>query len=731
MSVSIKFNETKFDTLISDCETAINDAGSILTKFENLKDMKISLSDERVKKTYINDEGNNYDYTEYAIIYNNSLDNASSSEGDRPYVRIKSFKSSMENYVEVLKNIRTAIQNFDGNIPSLKEALESVDGYNASDWKYETVDGVEVAKYKFVDQYGNVSYMTVAEMTNAGYTAINMTMSEVVVQGLSGSGLDINGINTNVNAFISAGAKSRAFSVASKQDINNVLTANNTSLSAYSALQNSILSTNPNLLNQVNAVTAAGFSAAGLLLAGMDLRGGFVGQTPSKPSKPINNGGSTNQHSDIVETPSKTEVNEEIVNPPEEIVNPPEEVVDPPEEITNDVEITDIIPESEIPEEIDAGISIIEEEIDYDELARQQYEDTDLEELNEYRQSIIDDVNSMLENGEIDKIKEKLKEYGYSDEDIDKIVADREACINAVLAGDEKQQLSKIAKELAEKDGIKDYESVYEQTPTYLETVDGTDATLLVIYKDDERITAAEESLVTCEDKYKDAVIASNEAVAAVTVASTQMKAVKDEYVAKYGTEDTTKWGEDAAKRYNDSIERYNSTVQTAKEKASQVEAAKNEVISANDELKATKDKVREEIKENNRRVDILGEVDKNGGTTETLDETFSSEDVDTSNDVSTSSSNESSTVIIDDNSGVDMLTEMVEDSGNEVLTDDSSQQNVEVLEDNSNIDAPENINETSYDTETSNDNLDDGVGTISSDGSVSASDNDVLSMLE
>ena len=107
MAVKVLVNDTKLDTMIEKCQTAIDNAGSIITKFSNLTDMKISTSSELVKKTHTdpdtNEEVVDYDYTSNADSYNSGLENLSKND-DGPCGCISKFKEGMTNYINALKH---------------------------------------------------------------------------------------------------------------------------------------------------------------------------------------------------------------------------------------------------------------------------------------------------------------------------------------------------------------------------------------------------------------------------------------------------------------------------------------------------------------------------------------------------------------------------------------------------------------------------------------------------
>lgn len=632
MAVKVLVNDTKLDTMIEKCQTAIDNAGSIITKFSNLTDMKISTSSELVKKTHTdpdtNEEVVDYDYTSNADSYNSGLENLSKND-DGPCGCISKFKEGMTNYINALKQIRTAIQNFDSTKPSLKSALASVEGYDSSNWKFETVDGVEVAKYRFVDANGNVTYITVAEMVNSAYTAINMEMSQAVLAGLRGEKPDMDTIITDVNSFVTSGLKSRAFAVASKDDMDKVLTDSGHTWSEYDSILKDIYGANAGLETQVNAVVSAGFLASGLVLAGLGAadpdKAGKKKKSPGGNNSGGNNHGGNNPGG-----------NNPGGNNPGDTTNTPVETdpvdTDPEEPVGttphNDIEITTPIDDKEIPSELDLDLTDNEEEVNYDELARKEYENTDLEDINEYREDLINSINEKFDAGDLDSIKEKLAEYGYSEDDIAKIIEDRQSTITAILAGDEKQQLVEIAERLykeAHPDAVldengllKDFTSIYKQEPKYEDLVNGTENQLLINIEQNEDLAEYRDSVNNAHEDYKNEAEAANTAIAQAATAQTTMENLKSEYTAKYGTDDTKKWDEEAAKKYNESIESYNDSVNKAKDANAKAMDAKAKYEDAVDKYDNAKKELLDQVKEDNDRTDFWGDLkddDSSGDT--------------------------------------------------------------------------------------------------------------------
>lgn len=640
MAVSIKVDTDALANMISLCDQLSQVVNNCQTKINNCSSMKLSdpYNDSCVYKedTYDNSveppECNNdgYNYRDKASTYNGAIDGLVGIDN------LTNFKSGLENYRSCLVNIQTAVENFDSSTVSLEAAMGDYD-HNTWEFKMEDTDGdgvadTQVAYYNFVYADGKVYQMTVAEMVNSAYTGIGMSMSGAVANGETGmDATTYKSYLDSVNSFVAQGAKSNAFGVASKTDIENTLYAATGSRN-LDTQYNSALS---ELANKVdydnylgNAMLTSGFAMGGAMLAALGLAGGLKdnsgGNNPGGNNHGGNNHGGNNpggnnpggNPGDTTNTPVETDP----------VDTDPEEPVDTTPH--NDIEITTPIDDKEIPSELDLDLTDNEEEVNYDELARKEYENTDLEDINEYREDLINSINEKFDAGDLDSIKEKLSEYGYSEDDIAKIIEDRQSTITAILAGDEKQQLAEIAERLykeAHPDAVldengllKDFTSIYKQEPKYEDLVNGTENQLLINIEQNEDLAEYRDSVNNAHEDYKNEAEAANTAIAQAATAQTTMENLKSEYTAKYGTDDTKKWDEEAAKKYNESIESYNDSVNKAKDANAKAMDAKAKYEDAVDKYDNAKKELLDQVKEDNDRTDFWGDLkddDSSGDT--------------------------------------------------------------------------------------------------------------------
>ncbi len=619
MGTVFKYNETEFNSIISKCGTAIEKGNDILNKFSSLSDMKINLSDTRVKKNSIDDEGNeivDYDYTSNAQAYNDLLDKLANKSSGTTSDYIKKFVDGMTNYKNALLQIQKAIDEFDGNIPSLKSALSSIEGFDCSNWKFETNDqGVEIVSYSFADSDGNKYYVPVAEMVNCAYTATNMMMNQAVLAGLNGEIPDMSSISNSVNSFVSAGVSSNAFGVTSSENINNVVKNNGYSMSDYDSKLKELYNTNNGLESQTAGVIASGFSAAGIALAAFSKSNlSDVGTDNVKqPIKQIlDTSSSRSLENDFSESDNGPITNDELVEEVTSVLDPVSDF-----EHLDDIKIVEINDEK-IPDLEE--IKPINVEKDYDKLARLEYEKITVEELDEYRAEIINDINEKYDIGDFESIKEKLKEYGYSESDIENVIKDRQATITALLVSDEKQQLSKIANDLASKDDVTDFKSSYDVVSTYIETVDGTSSTLLANISNDENVMSARKIVNENFEAYNNKVNETTNLINYANDSKAKMESLKNDFTNKFKSDDPSRWDSDAISQYNDSINKYNDAVSKSNEAVKYLTSIKFQYDDSVNQLNKVESNLLDNIKKENRRIDLIGEENINTETNEVLD---------------------------------------------------------------------------------------------------------------
>lgn len=509
-----------------------------------------------------------------------------------------------DNYRRLL-NIYAKVDNL---VLSMLEIMSKVDTYqkeyadfsdSAAGLGLKTSTADDGITLKTIDTYvvidGEKVELSTSEAINAFFTYESTVMSaEFEAAYLADQGINVNydDIVKNANGFMKSTVKSQLYS---HEFIEAVLPAyKEAGLISYNDGVNAVAATNGLTTDQFSSALS---KVPGGLGSYTGLLGGaFLGTLvdPNKNNGGGNNGGGNNgggnngggnngggnNGDSPIESPSKPEPSNEVKIPEKTEVKIPEKVEEP------------------------------KVEKNYDDLAREKYESQGTDKIDEHRTEIIDAVNKKIDEGDYDSIKKKLKEYGYSDADIEEIIKDRQSIITAILAGDEQAELLKIAKEMAEKDGVKDFSSDFEKAYSYKDTIDGTCNELLVSLAANEDLTKEKGLVDTAFTAYNEKVVTANAAIVAATTASTSMTDIMKKYSEKYGTEDTTKWDEDSAKEYAEAVKTYNTKVEEADKAVKEQEAAKKAYDEEKDKYDEMKQEFLDKIKEENDRTDFWGNVD-------------------------------------------------------------------------------------------------------------------------
>lgn len=265
--------------------------------------------------------------------------------------------------------------------------------------------------------------------------------------------------------------------------------------------------------------------------------------------------------------------------------------------------------ETELPEKVG-------EEVDYDQLARDEYEFGEgAEKINKFREELIKEVTELYETGNMDSLKEKLAKYGYSEDEINTIIADKEMAINAVVDGETRLILAEKAIELAKADGVENWDTKYDNDPD-IKTLEEDPVELLMLASNDEKVCELKTALDEVKDDYDKAVDEMNELLEKVNTEETELTELKAKYDKEFG-EDASKWSEEAVADYNEAIKEYNEAVKTAEEKYTEFEKIKEQYDKANEDFMKAKEEYYTKFKENilNNSVDENGNPIKPGDT--------------------------------------------------------------------------------------------------------------------
>lgn len=192
---------------------------------------------------------------------------------------------------------------------------------------------------------------------------------------------------------------------------------------------------------------------------------------------------------------------------------------------------------------------------DYDDLARQKYEAQGDAKISEHRAGIIEEANRLFESEDKTELINRLKAYGYSDNDIQTIINDRDLTITALVSGDQREELAKIANELADKDKVQGFDTVYDNEQSSSSLTDGTTVKLLANMSNDEGVKKAYEELSKAETEYSEANTAAVSAIALVKSAEEKIASVTQGINEKVKLE-PSQWDEVTLKAYNADVEK-------------------------------------------------------------------------------------------------------------------------------------------------------------------------------
>ena len=536
-----------------------------------------------------------------------------------------------------LKQIFDAIQAFEdvGLEVSLESALDEIakelpDGFSIA-VTTTTIDGkeVEIETLVYYDE-DTKQYYTIAERVNAFYTYVGITGSGAVAAAAAGTNDDaamltfVQTAGETVNTY----STKHFFSVASDSGIAGMYEAafpgstydkeevHNLYMGAFTNVQENVDTLAANIDDKTNADRFSAMALAGLFAgAYTGINGDALKMEEEKqeenpteePSNepadtpvnnPINNGtpgsGGTGETPEVTpenETPEEEEVHEEYEEQYEEIEEVIEEADENLEDIKEDFEETDT---EEIQEE---NKEVTEEFIDdqakddyFDKVNENDGDNSLREEIAEKTESFenrfIENQNNPTDAG-TQEIKDELKELGYDDAAIDKIMSgDPTVAKNAFKVGVQDQEMAKIANELAEKAGIEDFDTSYDDSQSYDSLHDGTvnveltdhdkfidtlrpesgsNAETPKVVTEYDEYQQAESDFTKAKESYEEIYTETNKSIEAAETAKADLDKYLTDLKEKSG-EDPTKWSEDEIKELNKLTTTYNTKVEEANE---------------------------------------------------------------------------------------------------------------------------------------------------------------------
>lgn len=531
------------------------------------------------------------DNQERKVKYVNALDSINSTITDA----VEGAKKCQDAVIDALAKIRLAIDTFEETPVSLADAIDKIQcKEDMGEFSIDSVNGIDVVTYTYTDEDGNQHQATIAEMVNAFYTYVGTSMNAVIATKLfnpdmSDADLEsllqgaVGSVSTNIDKYLRQGL----FGIASLNNIRafyEALGKNYDELDsdftgAFSQIQ--VFGKNGDvdeLAKTIGEGTNSFISTSAAVLAGIAGAYSFVPtelpvkeQEVAPPSTDTDPNGETGgqqgqpQPTQPVQ-PSPTQPVQPSPSQPTQPTQPdsntPSE--DDPDEPSDDdsdkpteedqdnpieeeqVKVKDPDSREGLPETVEADYG----EKDYDALAREQFEAQGDEKIAENRAKITEEANELFDAVDNTELVKKLKEYGYTEMDINDIIKDRNLVTSALIEGDQRQQLAKIAKELAKKDGIEDFDSKYDDGQCCHNFYDGTNEALLENMSKDPTVATAKEALNDATTKYTDSVKTAQEAITKVNDAEKAIQTTTDEIV-KNVAEDTKNWSAAEQKKYN------------------------------------------------------------------------------------------------------------------------------------------------------------------------------------
>ena len=212
---------------------------------------------------------------------------------------------------------------------------------------------------------------------------------------------------------------------------------------------------------------------------------------------------------------------------------------------------------------------------DYDAMARDKFETMNPAELGERRGKITAEAEELFANEDKTALINRLKEYGYDERDIDKIIQSEDATISAMMEGDQRMTMSEYAKEFAEKDGVKDFDSKYDDKQEYRNYDEDSSSHIIANRNSDEKVKEKREDYVNSKTEYEKAGEEVNRSIDKVNDSKDEIEKFKEEHGS-----DVSKWSKEEVKEYKDKVEQYNKDIEDMnknKEELSIKEKAYNE----------------------------------------------------------------------------------------------------------------------------------------------------------
>lgn len=687
----LKINKGKLNTAITNIDNYISNIQSFKEAVSNFLSSECNITASQIRHTESIDangdgiydtkiEEKSYDYGGY---YNNFVNGKNRCNDALSKIDDKVI-SPLTKIKEAFDEVNKLMETFDGKIASLKDFLE---GYNDSkksgevEQSYfyveeiENVDGTtsEQLRFTWVDAEGNTYDITIAEMVNAFYTEVGMTMNSMVVAGMFAAvngavEYDENGnpilsveqqknVLSSTSSMVDNALAVHAFGVASQADIEAVVA--NAESKGYAIYDIKDIEKSIDGYDQlgsetlISAASGVGMFALGAysLTGYLDKFGGTkIEDEEEKENTSIKtegkeegkdkhwselesnsgSGGSfeggghtgsgtsegTGNSSGVSNKPANSENSTDDGNDSSNDDN--DTVVDEKPDIDM-VEVT----ESDVPENMEE-VELTPEEID--EMAKDKYY-SQFESDDAFRESRAEDLsefNELYNQEDKSRLIEEFKEMGYNEDEIQTILTDEDIASNAYLLGKQNQETAKLAIEIAEKNNIDNFDTVYDDKPDYNDLTDGTSIAELTNIYENADIKAAKISYDEAQNNYVAAVNTANDSIEAANAAEDNMRKVLSE-VQKESGADICDWTPEQIEKVNKATSEYNKAVEQANTDYESAKSLKATYDESKEKFFEQRDKYYNEIKENHKddfNLDSSNNI-QDGNVTNT-DENFS-----------------------------------------------------------------------------------------------------------
>ena len=496
---------------------------------------------------------------------------------DDNYIRISNLATKFYHMQLSIEKIRNKVDTFQSTANQVGATAEQM---GLSTRTGGSDDGILLGIETEIVVDGQTITVDASEAMSAFYTyAYTVTSTMIAADYLErtyGYEIDYLGLVANANAFMADTLTSDMYTPEMIQLLLPQFTKDEAG--SYAAASAATGLDQSELQAALGDVAAIG---AGPLFAGL-IGAGFMGTlktTPDTGTPPVTNPPTGGNPTNPPTSGGPTGGGVTPTNPPTTGTTPVAPT-DPVQTPGNEVEIDPII-ETDVPidTEIEVELGVLDDEgnIDYDQLAMEQYQfETGAEEIEKYRLGIMEQVEALYASGDFSTLSAQLKEFGYGTAEIATIIASKSMTMTAILDGNTRNILSQKAVELAKADGVENYTSKYTNNPSTSELADDKKPLrTLHVNSDNKELCDMEDALDGLEEDYRTKVDEANKLLDEAEVNKKAVDDIKAKYEKEYGT-DTSKWTEEAAKEYDEAIGKYNTSAEAANKAIEEANTAKD-----------------------------------------------------------------------------------------------------------------------------------------------------------